>query len=130
MVLVGALSAYFQELDAAQMALRTPPSLTGPSKRSTAGATVGPARCWNGRGMRVTVDATETSGGSGVGTRTDAASGAERISSTPVTGTQAPVTITTPGNGPAAGPALRGRNGIAGRRHGRGRGLDDLVGGR
>jgi hypothetical protein len=70
--------------------------------KTTAGATVGavgPVRCWNGRGVRVTLNATDNTGGSGVATLTYAASGAQPIPSTtvPAAALPASVTITTPG---------------------------------
>lgn len=69
---------------------------------TTTGATVGtvgPVRCWNGRGVRVTLDATDNTGGSGVDTLTYAASGAQAIPSTtvPAAALPATVTITAPG---------------------------------
>jgi hypothetical protein len=70
--------------------------------KTTAGATVGtvgPVRCWNARGVRVTLDATDNTGGSGVDTLTYSASGAQPIPSTTVPAASLPatVTITTPG---------------------------------
>jgi hypothetical protein len=70
--------------------------------KTTAGVTVGtvgPVRCWNGRGVRVTLDATDNTGGSGVDTLTYSASGAQPIPSTPVPAAALPatVTITAPG---------------------------------
>jgi hypothetical protein len=70
--------------------------------KTTAGATVGtvgPVSCWNGRGVRVTLDASDNSGGSGVDTLTYSASGAQPIASTtvPAAALPAAVTITTPG---------------------------------
>jgi hypothetical protein len=68
--------------------------------KTTTGATagtVGPVSCWNARGVRVTLDATDT--GSGVDTLSYAASGAQPIASTTVPASVLPaaVTITTPG---------------------------------
>jgi hypothetical protein len=70
--------------------------------KTTAGVTVGtvgPVRCWNGRAVRVTLDATDNSGGSGVDTLTYSASGAQPIPSTtvPAAALPATVTITSPG---------------------------------
>jgi hypothetical protein len=70
--------------------------------KTTAGATVGtvgPVSCWNARGVRVTLTATDNPGGSGVDTLTYAASGAQPIPSTTVPAAALPanVTITTPG---------------------------------
>jgi hypothetical protein len=70
--------------------------------KTTAGATVGtvgPVRCWNGRGVRVALDATDNTGGTGVDTLTYAASGAQPIASTTVAASALPatVTITAPG---------------------------------
>jgi hypothetical protein len=70
--------------------------------KTTTGATVGtvgPVSCWNARGVRVTLDATDNTGGSGVDTLSYAASGAQPIPSTtvPAAALPATVTITTPG---------------------------------
>jgi hypothetical protein len=70
--------------------------------KTTAGATVGivgPVSCWNGRGVRVTLDATDNAGGSGVATLSYAASGAQPIPSTivPAAALPATVEITAPG---------------------------------
>jgi hypothetical protein len=60
---------------------------------------VGPVRCWNGRGVRVALNATDNTGGAGVDTLTYAASGAQQIASTTVAASALPatVTITAPG---------------------------------
>jgi hypothetical protein len=70
--------------------------------KTTTGATVGtvgPVSCWNARGVRVTLNATDNTGGSGVDTLTYAASGAQPIPSTtvPAAALPATVTITAPG---------------------------------
>jgi hypothetical protein len=70
--------------------------------KTTTGATVGtvgPVRCWNSRGVRVTLNATDNPGGSGVNTLSYAASGAQPIPSTtvPAAALPATVTITAPG---------------------------------
>jgi hypothetical protein len=70
--------------------------------KTTTGATVGtvgPVRCWNSRGVRVTLTATDNTGGAGVATLSYAASGAQPIPSTtvPAAALPATVTITTPG---------------------------------
>jgi hypothetical protein len=70
--------------------------------KNTAGATVGtvgPVNCWNSRGVRVSLDATDNTGGSGVATLSYAGSGAQPIPATtvPVAALPATVTITTPG---------------------------------
>jgi hypothetical protein len=70
--------------------------------KTTMGATVGtvgPVQCWNSRSVRVTLDATDNPGGSGVATLTYWASGAQPIPSTtvPAAALPATVTITAPG---------------------------------
>jgi hypothetical protein len=70
--------------------------------KDTAGATVGtvgPVNCWNSRGVRITLNATDNTGGSGVATLSYSASGAQPIPSTSVPASALPtaVTITTPG---------------------------------
>jgi hypothetical protein len=70
--------------------------------KNTAGATVGtvgPVSCWNGRGVRFTLNATDNPGGSGVDTLSYSASGAQPIPSTtvPAAALPATVTIATPG---------------------------------
>jgi hypothetical protein len=70
--------------------------------KTTMGATVGtvgPVSCWNARAVRVTLNASDNSGGSGVDTLSYAASGAQTIPSTtvPAAALPATVTITTPG---------------------------------
>jgi hypothetical protein len=70
--------------------------------KTTAGATVGtvgPVSCWNSRGVRVNLDATDNTGGSGVATLAYAATGAQPIPSTtvPAAALPATVTITAPG---------------------------------
>ena len=82
---------------------RPPISVTATATfTTTAGATVGtvgPVQCWNGRGVLVTLNASDNSGGSGVATLTYAASGAQPIPSTTVPAASLPatVTLTTPG---------------------------------
>jgi hypothetical protein len=82
---------------------RPPITVTGTATfKTTAGATVGsvgPVRCWNGRGVRVALNATDNTGGAGVDTLTYAASGAQQIASTTVAASALPatVTITAPG---------------------------------
>jgi hypothetical protein len=89
---------------AAPVAQGQPPiTVTATATFKTAtGATVGtlgPVRCWNARGVRVTLDATDNTGGSGVDRLTYSASGAQPISSTTIGATALPatVTITAPG---------------------------------
>jgi hypothetical protein len=70
--------------------------------KNTAGATVGtvgPVSCWNARGVRFMLNATDNPGGSGVATLTYAASGAQPIASTSVPAAALPanVAITSPG---------------------------------
>jgi hypothetical protein len=80
-----------------------PSTVTGTATFKTTAGTevgrVGPVRCWNGRGVRVTLNATDNTGGAGVDTLTYAASGAQPTASTTVAATALPatVTITTPG---------------------------------
>ena len=70
--------------------------------KTTTGATVGtvgPVQCWNSRGVRITLNATDNTAGSGVNTLTYSASGAQPIPSTtvPASALPATVTITSPG---------------------------------
>jgi hypothetical protein len=65
--------------------------------KTTAGATVGrvgPVQCWNGRGVRVALNATDNPGGVGVDTLTYSASGAQPTASTTVAASALPVTVT------------------------------------
>jgi hypothetical protein len=65
--------------------------------KNTAGATVGtvgPVSCWNSRGVRITLDATDDTGGSGVDSLTYAATGAQQIPSTTVPAAALPATVT------------------------------------
>jgi hypothetical protein len=82
---------------------RPPITVTGTAIFKTTAGTevgrVGPVRCWNGRGVRVALDATDSTGGAGVDTLTYAASGAQPIAPTTVAASALPatVTITAPG---------------------------------
>jgi hypothetical protein len=82
---------------------RPPITVTGTATFKTTAGTevgrVGPVRCWNGRGVRVALDATDNTGGAGVDTLTYAASGAQPIAPTTVAASALPatVTITAPG---------------------------------